>query len=266
MTEGKLRQLLEGHPWQNRILLLEQVDSTNTYAKKLAAQGASHGTVVLAREQTGGRGRLGRSFSSPKDQGSYCSVLLRYSLPPEQLLCLTPVAAEAVRRALTAVSGREIGIKWTNDLVFEKKKLCGILTELSVQPETGLTDYVILGVGINCGQLPEDFPPEVAPMATSLRQILGQQPDRNQVAAALLQALQPAMEALPEGAQPWMEGYRTNCVTVGQDVKILRGDRVQYAHVDDLTDTGALLVTLEDGSKDTVLSGEVSVRGMYGYL
>ena len=266
MTELRIRQLLEGHPWQDRILLLEQVDSTNTFAKALAAQGGRHGTVVLAREQTGGKGRLGRSFSSPKDLGIYCSVLLRYEVPPEQLLCLTPVAAEAVRRVLAAVTGREIGIKWTNDLVFEKRKLCGILTELSVRPGTGQTDSIILGIGINCGQLPEDFPPEVASMATSLRQLLGQTPEREAVTAALLRELQPAVESLPEGAKPWMDSYRSHCITIGQDVKIVRGEQVRLAHVDGMTDTGALLVTWEDGTTGTVLSGEVSVRGMYGYL
>jgi BirA family biotin operon repressor/biotin-[acetyl-CoA-carboxylase] ligase len=266
MKEQILKTLAPGHPWGELLQYYPCLDSTNTFAKTLAAQGAYHGTVVLAREQTGGKGRLGRSFSSPKDLGIYCSVLLRYDVPPEQLLCLTPVAAEAVRRALASVTGREIGIKWTNDLVFEKRKLCGILTELSVRPGTGQTDFVILGIGINCGQRPEDFPPEVASMATSLRQILGQAPEREAVTAALLRELQPAMESLPEGAKPWMDGYRNHCITVGQDVKIVRGDRVQPAHVDGMTDTGALLVTWEDGTTGTVLSGEVSVRGMYGYL
>ena len=178
---------------------------------------------------------------------------------------LTCVAAEAIRRAIYDACGLEAGIKWTNDLVVARKKLCGILTELSVVAETGITDYVVVGIGVNCSQLPEDFPPEVASMATSLLQC-GAAMDRSAVAATMIRRLHLAAEDLLEAPGDWMTGYKTHCVTLGQDVKIVRGSETKLAHVDDMDDQGALLVTLADGTKETVFSGEVSIRGMYGYL
>lgn len=263
--EGVLR-CLGDHPWAKKLTVLDSVDSTNTYAKALASQGAPHGTVVISDHQTGGKGRRGRSFSSPKGKGIYFSLVLRYDVPPDRLLCLTAVVAEAVRRAIWETCGLETGIKWTNDLVYEKRKLCGILTELSVVAENGLTDYVVPGIGVNCGQTPEDFPPEVAPMATSLVQALGRPVDRCKLAAEMVRQLYAAAADLLESPEAWMAGYKAHCITVGQDVKIVRGDQVQLAHVDDMDAQGALLVTLADGRKDRVLSGEVSVRGMYGYV
>jgi len=262
MTYDSIVSHLVSHPWKDRITVLDTVDSTNTFAKTLAQQGAPHGTVVLANGQTGGRGRLGRSFSSPADKGVYCSVILRYDLPPEQLMHTTCMAAEAARRAILFSAGVDCQIKWINDLVYEKKKLCGILTELTAT-EQGYA--LICGIGINCLQLPDDFPPDVAPMATSLLQITGQA-DRSAAAAALLTQLHLAAEDLPFHAEPWMQAYKAHCITLGQDVQLLRNDTIRYAHVRDMDSGGALLVTLEDGTEETVFSGEVSVRGMYGYI
>ncbi len=265
LTQAGILACLGEHPWVDRITVLEEVDSTNTYAKALAAQGAPHGTVVIADRQTGGKGRRGRSFASPKGKGVYFSLVLRFDVPPDRLLHLTAVVAEAVRRAILAASGLDVQIKWTNDLVHEKRKLCGILTELSVEAETGLTDYVVPGIGVNCSQMPLDFPPDVAPMATSLLQALGRPIDRCTLAAEMVRQLHLAAGDLLDAPAAWMAGYRSHCITIGQDVKIIRGDQVQLAHVDDMDEQGALLVTLADGTKDKVLSGEVSVRGMYGY-
>ena len=264
MTHDTLTAALGNHPWSDRILVLDTVDSTNTFAKTLAAQGAPHGTVVLSNHQTGGRGRRGRSFASPKGMGIYLSVILRFDAAPDQLLHTTCVAAEAMRRAVLDVCGLETGIKWINDLVYDRKKLCGILTELTVTP-AGKPDSLICGIGLNCLQMPEDFPPEVAAIATSLRQITGHA-DRTAMAAAMIRQLHLASEDLLANPAPWMADYKTHCITLGQDVQLLRGDEIRYAHVDDMDDQGALLVTLTDGTKETVFSGEASVRGMYGYI
>ena len=264
MTHDTLTAALGSHPWADRILVLDTVDSTNTFAKTLAAQGAPHGTVVLSDHQTGGRGRRGRSFSSPKGKGIYLSVILRFDTLPDRLLHATCVAAEAMRRAVKEACGLESGIKWINDLVYERKKLCGILTELTFTPD-GKLDSLICGIGLNCLQLPEDFPPEIASIATSLLQITGHA-DRTAVAAAMIRQLHLAAEELLINPGPWMADYKAHCITLGQDVQLLRGDEIRYAHVDDMDDQGALLVTLADGTKETVFSGEVSVRGMYGYI
>lgn len=266
LTREGVARLLEGHPWREQVEVLAEVDSTNNYAKTAAAQGAPHGTVILSDYQSGGRGRRGRSFSSPKGMGVYCSVILRYDVPPERLLHLTTVIAEATRRAIAAVTGLEPQIKWTNDLVLEQRKLCGILTELSLEAETGLTGYVIPGTGVNCGQRPEDFPPEIRDMAISLEQALGGPADRCALAAEMVRQYHLAAEDMLTNFGPWLEGYRTHCVTLGRDVRILQGDRVRQARAEDIDDEGGLIVRLPDGARETVRSGEVSVRGLYGYV
>ena len=254
-----MRDRLPAHPWANQIICLDTVDSTNTHAKQLAGQGAPHGTVVLANRQTGGRGRLGRQFSSPAGLGIYCSVVLRYSVPPERLLLLTPVMAEAARRAVVQATGLQPSIKWINDLVLEGRKLCGILTELGA-------GFVVVGIGINCSQQTADFPPELRGTAISLSQALAKPVDRDAVAAELIRQVQMAADGFLADPACWMLDYRHHCLTIGKDVQLIRGDTIRYAHVDDMDETGALLVTLPDGTKETVFSGEVSVRGLYGYL
>lgn len=263
--EGVVR-LLEGHPWQDRVQVLSAVDSTNNYAKAAAAQEAPHGTVILSDYQSGGRGRRGRSFSSPKGMGVYCSVVLRYDVPPEKLLHLTTVIAEATRRAITAVTGLDVGIKWTNDLVLERRKLCGILTELSLEAETGLTGYVIPGIGVNCGQRPGDFPPEIRNMAISLEQALNGPVDRCALAAEMVRQYHLAAGDMLTDPGPWLEGYRAHSVTLGRDVQILRGDTVRQAYAEDIDDEGGLVVRFPDGTREIIRAGEVSVRGLYGYV
>ena len=254
-----IQTYLSDHPWVDQIVQLDTVDSTNTYAKQLARNGAPHGTVVLANHQTGGRGRLGRRFSSPAGLGIYASVILRYDVLLERLLLLTPVMAEAARRAVVHVTGLQPSIKWINDLVLDGKKLCGILTELG-------QGFVVVGIGINCNQRPSDFPPELREIATSLAQRLGRPVERNRVAAELMRQVQLAADSFLTDAASWMASYRQRCLTIGKDVQLIRSGEIRYAHVDDLDEQGALLVTLPDGTQETVFSGEVSVRGLYGYL
>ena len=245
-------------------VILDVTSSTNTVLKEMAQKGAPEGKSVAAKSQTNGRGRMGRSFASPKGKGIYLSVILRYDTAPDRLLHATCVAAEAMHRAIKDAFGLETGIKWINDLVYDRKKLCGILTELTFTA-AGRLDSLICGIGLNCLQLPEDFPPEVASIATSLRQITGSA-DRTAAAAAMIRQLHLAAEDLLTNPGPWMTGYKTHCITLGQDAQLVRGDEIRYAHVDGLDDQGALLVTLTDGTKETVFSGEASVRGMYGYI
>lgn len=259
MTYGKICAALGAQP--ETLLVFDTVDSTNTVLKELARQGAPHGTVVVADHQTGGRGRLGRSFSSPRGLGLYLSALWRVDAPPDRLMHLTCMAAEAARRAVLEVSGVDAQLKWINDLVVSRKKLAGILTELVSTP-AGLA--VICGVGINCGQTDTDYPPEVATLAVSLKQLKADS-DRSVLAAALIRQLALAYDHLLTPAE-WMAEYCRHCLTLGQDVQLLRNGSSQPAHVDGMTQEGALLVTHPDGTHETVFSGEVSVRGLYGYL
>ncbi len=266
LCRTEILRRLEGHPWADTVTVLDSVDSTNTYCKKIAAGGAPHGTVVIADRQTEGKGRLGRSFASPAGVGLYLSVILRPNVPPVELLHLTAVAAEAAVEAVHETTGLRPGIKWTNDLVIGRRKFVGILTELSLQAESGLVEYAVIGIGTNCNHGDGDFPPEVRPMAISLREATGQVVDRNAHAAALIRWLHQADAQLLTHKADWMSRYAADCITVGRDVRVIRGGTVRCAHADGVDENAALLVTYEDGSREAVSSGEVSVRGMYGYL
>jgi len=266
LDRDEIRRLLTGHPWAERVVLLDEVDSTNNYAKRLAAGGAPAGTVVIAERQTGGRGRLGRSFASPPGLGLYLSAIFRPETPPAPLLHLTAVIAEATVEAIGETAGVRPGIKWTNDLVLERRKLAGILTELSLSAESGLVDYVVTGIGTNCNHAAEDFPPDVRAMAVSLRQATGRRVDRNVYAAALIRHLAAADETFLTKKADWMARYTADCITIGKDVKLIRDGVTRQAHADGVDENAALLVTYEDGAKGTISSGEVSVRGLYGYV
>lgn len=249
-------------PWQ--VHWFTTVDSTNTQAKTMAQAGAPQGTVLIASQQTGGRGRMGRSFSSPAGAGLYLSVILRPNCNAEKLMHLTCAAGVAACDAVEQSCGIRPGIKWINDLVLENKKLGGILTEMSVDPKTGLVDFAVIGIGINCLQKARDFPQELQDIAISLT-AAGYQVDMAQLAANLICALYKMSEQLQDPAAT-MAAYRRDCITLGREVTLLRGEEKQYGTALDVDDDGALAVRFPDGSVKSVNSGEVSVRGMYGYV
>lgn len=264
MKDKIIAALPGDHPWQNQILWFDSIDSTNTRAKELAKQGAPHGTVLLADSQTGGRGRLGRSFHSPAGTGIYMSVLLRPDCGPGDLMHLTCAVAAAMCDAVEAATGLRPGIKWTNDLVCGKRKLGGILTELGLRPD-GRVDYAIIGIGLNCNQTEADFPEEIRHIAGSLASITGKAVDRSRLAAAMIVALQEMSLRLLTGKSEMLAGYRRDCITLGKEVSLVRGDEVRHGTALDIDDAGALVVRFASGKVETVNSGEVSVRGMYGY-
>lgn len=246
------------------IFVFSSVDSTNTVAKRLAEEGAEHGTIVVADCQTAGRGRLGRSFASPEGVGVYLSVILRPQVAPADLLHLTAVAAVAGAEALATCCGKGPGIKWTNDLIFGKKKVAGILTEMSLEAESGSVNYAIVGMGINCNQ--GEFPVELSEIATSLYLETGVMVNRNQVAGLIGRGILTGFDKMFWEKSAWMEKYRENCVTIGQAVRVVRGSLEGFGTAISVDDDGGLLVEFEDGQREIVNSGEVSVRGMYGYI
>jgi BirA family biotin operon repressor/biotin-[acetyl-CoA-carboxylase] ligase len=170
MKQQILHHLPKDHPWQDRIYWFATTDSTNTQAKLLALQGAPHGTILIADHQTGGRGRMGRSFQSPAGCGIYLSVLLRPQCSPEELMHLTCATAVAACNAVETAVGIRPGIKWTNDLVCGQRKIAGILTELLT---VGDQVCAVVGIGINCCQQETDFPEEIRSFAGSLAMVTG---------------------------------------------------------------------------------------------
>ena len=197
--------------------------------------------------------------------GIYLSLILRPNCLPEELMHLTCATAVAMCDAVEEATGLRPGIKWTNDLVCGKRKLGGILTELGLTPK-GMVDYAIIGIGINCTQQPEEFAEDIRSIAGSLAMVTGQEIRTAAVAAAMMTALHAMSCTLLSGKFAMLRQYRKDCMTLGQDISILRGEEVRHGHALDLDDEGALIVRLADGSVETVNYGEVSVRGMYGYL
>jgi len=266
MKNSILSHLPPEFPWREHLHWLEETDSTNDQLKKLARQGAPHGTVLIADRQTGGHGRMGRSFHSPGGVGIYFSILLRPRCTPGELMHLTCATAVAMCDAVEASAGFRPGIKWTNDLVCGKRKLGGILTELGLSAG-GTVDYAIIGIGINCCQQAQDFPEDIRHIAASLSMVTERAVDRAAVAAAMMEALYRMDARLLTEKQAILNCYRKDCITIGQAVSLLRADEaVRHGRAVDMDDEGALIVEFDDGRRETVNSGEVSVRGMYGYL
>lgn len=264
MKEKILNHLHAECPWRDTLHWYSVTDSTNTQAKALAAAGAPQGTVLIAGKQTGGRGRMGRTFQSPENAGVYLSVILRPGCPPAKLMHLTCAAGVAMVEAVEKVSGIRPQVKWINDLVVGGKKLGGILTEMSL--DNGTVDYAIIGIGINCTQQERDFHPEIKGLATSLSMAAGRTIQPEALAAAMIEALWRMSLVLFSEKEQIMDAYKASCITLGKDIQVLRGGSIRPGKAIDLDDDGGLLVEFPDGSREVVASGEVSVRGLYGYV
>ena len=236
-----------------RIDCFDSIDSTNAYLKRIALDGAPDGTVAVAAEQTSGRGRRGRSFQSAAGKGVYLSILLRPQLTPQQLMPLTGLIAVAMSRAVDRVAGTHSQIKWTNDLILNGRKLCGILTELSVEGETGELQYVVAGIGFNVSQ--------------SILRETGKLVSRAELAAAMIAELDALYTALKTGdTSGYLDEYRRRCVTIGREVQLLWQDTKEKVTALDVDEEFGLIVRRENGTVETVRTGEVSVRGLYGYV
>ncbi|MGN0968488.1 MAG: biotin--[acetyl-CoA-carboxylase] ligase [Oscillospiraceae bacterium] len=266
LSAGELAGALSGCTIGSNLICLDSVDSTNNYLKKLADEGTPHGTVVLSGQQTGGRGRRGNSFLSPAGKGLYLSALLRPELPPMDVIDLTAWIAVAVCDAVEQVIGERPGIKWTNDIILRQKKLCGILTELSLEGESGALSYVVAGIGINVSQSAEDFGPEVSQVAISLEQALGRTIRRADLAAAVIRALDRLDRDFPAKKADYLARYRADCLTTGHEVRLIQKGETRTAFAESIDDEFALVVRWPDGTRETVTAGDVSVRGLLGYV
>ena len=265
LSERELRRRLgETKIVGHTLECFESVDSTNSYLKRIAAEGAPDGAVAVADEQTAGRGRRGRSFSSSPGRGVYLSALLRPQLAPEKILPLTALGAVAACDAVERTCGVRPQIKWTNDLVLNGKKLSGTLTELSLEGESGALQYAVIGIGVNCNQTA--FAPEIADVAASIRMETGKPVDRSLLANAMLRQMLALARELQSGRAAWLAEFAAHCITIGQPVQIIRGDTVREAFAEGIDGEAALLVRYPDGTREAVNSGEVSVRGLYGYV
>lgn len=242
-----------------KIVYQESIDSTNIKAKQLAAEGAPEGTVVVAEEQGTGRGRLERSFFSPKGKGIWFSVILRPEFLPQEAPKCTLLAAVSVAMAMERF-GLRAGIKWPNDIMYEGKKLVGILTEMNAEMDR--INYVVIGTGINVNILPEDFPEDIRPVATSLAIMKGEKLPRVKFFQAVLESMEELYALVQtEGFAPVMQKWKHYAITLGQEVNVIGiGRSESFAGIAaDIDEEGALLVDTPEGRR-RVLAGDVSIR------
>ena len=243
---------------------IHTTDSTNNEIRRLAEQGAPHGTLAVAERQLGGKGRRGRVWTSPAGVGIWMSMLLRPQIDPMAASMLTLVMALSTRRGIEKATGLKSEIKWPNDLVLNKKKICGILTEMST--ELMEIQYVIPGTGINVNQM--EFPDDIKATATSLRIESGKIQKRSEIIAAIMEAFEGYYDTFIEtqDMSGLIEEYNANLVNLGNEVCVLDPAGEYRGVSEGINKEGALLVRLSDGTLKEIISGEVSVRGVYGYV
>ena len=257
LSESGVRQYLTGEAQALDLRVFDAVDSTNLVLRSLANAGAAEGTVVIAAEQTGGRGRKGRSFYSPQGTGVYVSLLLKPKIAPDDATLITTTAAVAVCHAVETLSGETATIKWVNDVFLRGKKVCGILTEGSFDMESGQFDYAILGAGINVYEPSGGFPKEIREIAGSV--LRSPAPDaKNRVIAEYLNRFLPLYRKL--GSAETNADYRRRSFVLGKMVNVLSGERVTPARALDVDDHCRLVVEYEDGHREALSSGEISVK------
>jgi len=265
VNTGELTALL-GEERMSRVMCRSSVDSTNNLLQTLSREGAPDGQIAVANHQTSGRGRLGRSFSSPKNRGIYLSMLLRPQCDPAQIANITAWAAVAMCDAVESCCGIRPGIKWVNDLILNNRKICGILTEMAVEGETGRIQHVICGIGMNVSEQETDFPEEIRQIASSIAMETGRIPDRNALAAAMIRQLDQLVLDWPDQKYRYLEAYRKDCVMLGREVQYIRAGEAVQGKAVDVDDDFALVVIRTDGRQEVISCGEVSVRSMYGYV
>jgi BirA family biotin operon repressor/biotin-[acetyl-CoA-carboxylase] ligase len=235
----------------------QSVTSTNTIAKEMAAQGAKEGTVIIAKEQTEGRGRMGRSFYSPNSSGTYFTIILRPKLGLEDSLLITTATAVAVAQAIETVAKEKAVIKWVNDIFVAGKKVCGILTEASLNFESGQLEYAVVGIGINIET--KDFPVDIQQIAGSLfSDKPGDTPVTSMLVAEVLNNIASCMNSLTD--KRYLEEYRKRSFLIGKDILVLKGKETTPAKAIDIDEKARLVVEYEDRTREALISGEVSVR------
>lgn len=258
--ESRMDTRWAGHP----VFYFDTLASTNLQAKLSAENGAGEGTLIVADMQTAGRGRKGRSWSSPAGTNLYFTLILRPDFGAEPVSAVTLVMGIAVAEGIRKTCGAEAGIKWPNDIVVNGKKVCGILAEMSVERE--YVHYAVIGVGINVGQ--QEFPPEIRETAASLCQECGRIVSRGELILNVMKAFEDNYKVFRNSRSlaGLTEKYEKLLVNKGRQVRVLDPKGEFQGLAKGINEKGELLVEREDGTVTAVFAGEVSVRGIYGYV
>lgn len=251
--------------WLGKEILYKEItDSTNADVRRMAEDGADNGLLVVADAQTAGKGRRGRAWKSEKGTNLYFSMLLKPDFTPDKASMITLIAAFSVAKVIAKDTGLDAKIKWPNDIVVGKKKICGILTEMSI--ERDYIHHIVVGIGINVNE--ESFPDEIAQMATSLKKESGNLILRANLLCDILSQFEKDYEVFleAEDLKPFVEEYNKMLVNKGSLVKVLDPKGEFTGIAGGINEEGMLIVFKENGQIEKVYAGEVSVRGMYGYV
>lgn len=260
LNEQSLKNHLQTSVIGKDLEVLESVGSTNDYLKNKGNNGCANGAVVVAREQTKGKGRLGRVWQTKKDDGIAFSFLLRPDMAPAEAGAITSLAGLAVCKAIREYTGLDCKIKWPNDIIVGRKKLVGILTEMSA--EFDAVEYIVTGIGINVEHT--EFPEDIAYKATSVLLETGRHIDKNEFLACVINRIeQEFLSNNLEMTQSVLEEYADMCATIGRNVSFKRGTSDMNGIAVGVENDGELKVMLSDGSVCRVNSGEVTVQGIY---
>ena len=238
----------------------DRVTSTNTLLKELAEQGGREGMVIVAQEQTAGKGRLGRSFYSPKGTGLYLSILLRPSFSAQEALSITTAAAVAAAEAIDSLTGgeEEARIKWVNDVYYRARKVCGILTEASIDFETGGLHYAVLGIGVDLAEPEGGYSPELREVAGALFPAAPPPGARTKLAAQIIDRFFGYYRQLP--GRGYMSEYRRRSLLTGVGITFQQGEELREGVVTGVDEEARLLVRLPDGTEKVFAAGEVQIQ------
>lgn len=265
LTYEEVEPLLKTKFIGRKIMYFNSIDSTNNKARELASSGEADGTVVISEEQTLGKGRLGRNFISPKRKGIWMSIILRPEIDPISASLITQIAAAAVNMGASEINIKT-GIKWPNDIIINNKKVCGILTEMNA--ELTNINYVILGIGINVNVDKEEFTDEVKEVATSFKIETGQSISRKELLARILNNFEILYEdfIVSNNIEKTIKICRENSVLIGNEINVIKRGSTVKARALNISDEGLLVVQYEDGRAESLISGEVSIRGIKHYV
>lgn len=259
MRKEQILQGLENRKEQLNIEIYEKVTSTNSLLVEMARQGVAEGKVIVAHAQTLGKGRSGRSFYSPEGSGLYFSILLRPKMQWKDALLITTAAAVATVKGIYAVTGISTGIKWVNDIFYQGKKVCGILTESAIDPATGTLDYAVLGIGMNLTEGESGFPKELEGVAGTLfGEKNCEEATKAKLIAEILKVFLQEYQCLLK--REFMKDYKAYSLVIGRQVEAYTEMTSELVTVLDIDEEGALIVQAMDGTIQKLTTGEVRIR------